>query len=201
MKTKLFFILLSVNMGPLIGMAPEHPKKHLKSQLSRSEVSDQTQITKKGKSNEDTPSLSPLQLVPYTPTDPTENHDATPYGLKLLLGDTKIGRVRFETFLEDSGEEKPTNHLLGEIAYLSVKKEFRNSGYGRKLLDAACTLLQEKGCQEIRLTASPENSKDMVKLIQFYEKAGFKLEEDFDLSQFDKQDEDPGIHMYKIITQ
>lgn len=212
MKRKLFFILLSVTMGPLIGMAPEsmtpeHPKKHIQSQQSLSGVIDQT--TKKGKANEDTPTATPLRMVRYTPKDPNhpiEHDNAEQYGFQLLdAANKRVGYVNFELFPEENDEEsdeEDANPIMnGEITYLFVNEPYRKNGYGRQLLDAACTLLQEKECQEITLTASPENSAYLEKLIKFYQNAGFRLEEGFDLSQFDEQDEDPGIHMYKIITQ
>ncbi len=184
-----------------------HPKKHrLNLGTHTAQSNDASHILKKIKNETISPQLEALKLVPYTPTAPIEHEKTQQYGLQLLdAANKQVGFVNFELFPEendeDSDEEDTRPVMNGEITFLFITKPYRKNGYGKQLLDTACSLLQEKGCQEIMLTASPENSSYLEKLVKFYQNAGFRLEEDFDLSQLEEQDEDPGIPMYKTITQ
>jgi ribosomal protein S18 acetylase RimI-like enzyme len=58
----------------------------------------------------------------------------------------------------------------GWINYLAVAEEHRKKGYGRAMMQAIETKLQELGCPKINLQIRASNTV----VIQFYEKLGYK---------------------------
>jgi ribosomal protein S18 acetylase RimI-like enzyme len=61
----------------------------------------------------------------------------------------------------------------GWINYLGVLPEYQGRGLGRELMDRAEAILAERGCAKINLQIRATNRK----VIQFYERIGFKLDE------------------------
>lgn len=57
----------------------------------------------------------------------------------------------------------------GWINYLAVKPGQQKNGYGRKLMQAAETLLREKGCPKINLQVRRTN----IEVINFYSAIGY----------------------------
>ncbi|MCK5779632.1 MAG: GNAT family N-acetyltransferase [Psychrilyobacter sp.] len=55
----------------------------------------------------------------------------------------------------------------------SIKKEYRQKGYGKKLLENSIEILKKNKIEKISLTTSIKN----IKGIKLYEKIGFKKEE------------------------
>jgi len=61
----------------------------------------------------------------------------------------------------------------GWINYLGVLPEYQGQGLGRALMARAETLLAQHGCPKINLQVRASNTK----VIQFYEKIGFRMDE------------------------
>jgi ribosomal protein S18 acetylase RimI-like enzyme len=61
----------------------------------------------------------------------------------------------------------------GWINYLGVLPEYQGQGLGRALMARAETLLAQRGCPKINLQVRASNTK----VIQFYEKIGFRMDE------------------------
>ncbi|MDZ4124152.1 MAG: GNAT family N-acetyltransferase [Hydrogenophaga sp.] len=198
----------------LSGMGADHanPKKHLLALSPHSVKVDQPTDTthKKTRLQEEIPPSSSLTITRYTPKSPIEHDHAKQYGLQILAHEKQIGQVTFELFPEENDDEsedesdadstQDTKIMHGEITYLFVEKSYRGGHLGEQLLNRACALLKSKNCQKIMLTAAPEEPGFLGKLVHFYEKAGFQLEDKAALSQFDPQETNPAIPMYKTIT-
>lgn len=205
MKLKKLSILgtysfLTLAYTQLHSMEHAHTRKHLLPMSSTVAASDNIPQHTEKKVQPHTHTSS-LPITPYIPEEPIENDDATQFGLRILDNGTQVGHIRFELFPEENEEDEDDNEpaLTGEINFLYVEETCRGQQYGKNLLDAACTKLQELGCQKIVLTASPPLACDLEKLVRFYQKAGFKLEEVDALATLDPKDEYPGIAMYKLI--
>ncbi|PKN03754.1 hypothetical protein CVU75_00575 [Candidatus Dependentiae bacterium HGW-Dependentiae-1] len=191
-----------------------HPKKHLLTQSALSAVVSQpTETThKKAKPQEKLPTPSLLQITRYTPDakeNPIEHDHSRQYGLHILDNEKQIGYVVFELFPEENDDESDhesdtdsaydTKNMHGDITFMFVEKNLRRNGYGKQLLEKACAKLEQRGCQKIMLTAAPEEPGCLEKLVHFYEKAGFRLEDRTALSQIDPEEANPAVPMYKII--
>lgn len=61
----------------------------------------------------------------------------------------------------------------GWIYSLAVKKQYRNKGVGSILLKKALEELKKRGCLKVNLQVEGDNSK----IVTFYEKNGFKVED------------------------
>lgn len=65
---------------------------------------------------------------------------------------------------------------VGRITGVAVLEEFRNSGFGKKLVSFAVERLKEAGCRKILLIVAKENKK----AISLYESFGFRKAEGSD---------------------
>ncbi len=79
----------------------------------------------------------------------------------------------------------------GYIEKLEITPSHRNKGYGHQFLEYICTYLHTKwNCTRITLNAAPCKEEWEKKLIAFYRKAGFVLDE-----------KEPHNFMYKTLFQ
>ena len=61
----------------------------------------------------------------------------------------------------------------GWINYLAVAPDFQRSGFGRRLMEEAETLLRALGCPKINLQVRRSNAR----VIEFYEKIGYSVDD------------------------
>jgi ribosomal protein S18 acetylase RimI-like enzyme len=153
-------------------------------------------------------SRSSYSLVKFKPQGPGDYDNSQQFGLKVLDQGQEIGHIVYEAFSDededaDSDEEIDEScSKTGSIGELIVEKAYRKQNLGRRLLDKACQHLQALNCDSIVLVAAPEEKSMLQKLVGFYTKAGFRVENKEDLPKIvASSDDNPAVPMYKKLRK
>jgi ribosomal protein S18 acetylase RimI-like enzyme len=93
-----------------------------------------------------------------------KNAEAYPSSVRVLVDEGKIAGYIF-VVIQKTGLGK-----CGNIHHLFVRKEHRNKGLAKMLLDDADKFFKSHGVRRIKLTVTLDNSA----AIKLYEKSGFK---------------------------
>lgn len=101
--------------------------------------------------------------------DPTRNPDLDD------IADSYANAVFLVAWLEDriigTGALLPREGGVAEIVRMSVARDFRRLGVGRRILNALCTHARRLGCKQVVL----ETTATWTEVIEFYLRYGFRI--------------------------
>jgi ribosomal protein S18 acetylase RimI-like enzyme len=140
-------------------------------------------------------SRSSYSLVKFKPQGPGDYDNSQQFGLKVLDQGQEIGHIVYEAFSDEDEDADSDEEII-------VEKAYRKQNLGRRLLDKACQHLQALNCDSIVLVAAPEEKSMLQKLVGFYTKAGFRVENKEDLPKIvASSDDNPAVPMYKKLRK
>jgi GNAT superfamily N-acetyltransferase len=99
-----------------------------------------------------------------------DNWDSTvDFGLIVLYHDEPVGAIWCRLFSEEYKGYGFVDRDIPEVS-MALKKEFRNRGFGTKMMEQTFTLANEKGYKTLSLSVDKRN-----RAFEFYKRMGFEI--------------------------